>query len=643
MSVPKLCGIETEYGIFIQGATSSNPFVASRLVLGQCEEAGALLKRQQLKEARLQQMSRQYQQMSRDWQDVRASDTGIPDVEILGGGETGYPATTYYGSTYATGSSYGATYAGEPAQGDYQPLSEETYMAAYGWDYSSLMLPNGSRFYIDHAHPEYCTAEARLPRQIVAADKAGELIVERCRQRANQRGNLAEGQEIAIYKNNSDHKGNSYGCHENYLLSAGLYEDLIKRKMHRTLRALVPFLISRAIYIGAGKVGSENELSAAGYQLTQRADFFETIMGLQTTHNRPLINTRDESHASKDDYRRLHVILGDANMAETSTYLKIGTTQLVLMMLEDNALPLNFTLDDPIEAYQIISRDLTFTQPLLLDAGGSITALEMQRQYLSAAQTYLSTKVGELDDTTLAAFREVCAAWGDTLDKIGRDWRLLSKRLDWAIKRNLLERYLTGQNTSWDAVIEWELPLELTMDIQRGPGDSLDDLQRALKRLPGVRGQYVERYLQRHQLDLRQYWAQREIYFTLRRLDLEYHDIRRGADARSTGIFYRLQASGAVERMVTDAEIDHYVQFPPEDTRAYLRGEMIRRYGEHISHADWSELAFREAYAARDTYLVMPDPMALGRAEVADLLEGEQDLQSLLYALRGLVRGTDKR
>ncbi|MFQ3535212.1 MAG: proteasome accessory factor PafA2 family protein [Aggregatilineales bacterium] len=608
MATPKLIGIETEYGILVLNALASNPFVASRLVLGQCEEAGALLRRQQVKESRLAR-ARQAQKAvysAPEMQDIRLLDSGEPLVEMLSAE---------------------------------QPVRAETYMATYGWDYSSLMLPNGSRFYIDHAHPEYCTAETRLPRTALAADKAGEIIVERARQRANASQALAAGEEIAIYKNNSDHKGNSYGCHENYLLSAALYEDLIMRRFHRTLRVLIPFLTSRAIFCGSGKVGSENNNPADGYQLTQRADFFETLIGLQTTHNRPLINTRDEPHAARDEYRRLHVILGDANMAEYGTFLKIGTTQIILSMLEDNAIALNFTFDDPIEAYQAISRDLTFSRPLLLDSGGTITALEMQRQFYAAARDYVEAKAGELADDLLAAYREVLGVWADTLDKLGRDWRLLSTRLDWAIKRNLLERYLTSQRTDWSQVALWELPIELTLDQTREMmGTSPEAVQAAIRRLHGVRGSYLESYMARYKLSYADYWRQREIYFSLRRLDLEYHDIRRGAEPRQSGIFYRLQASGAVERLLTDAEIEPYITLPPEDTRAYLRGTLLARFGEHVSHVDWSEISFREPYMTHDLYLAMPDPLSGTRAQVELLLAGVTDLQGLMRALKPVVQ-----
>ncbi len=608
MTTPKLIGIETEYGIFVLNAAASNPFVASRLVLGQCEEAGALLRRHQVKEARLAQARRAQQAAytAPETQDIRLLDAGTPLAEMVD---------------------------------SEQPVRAETYMATYGWDYSSLMLPNGSRFYIDHAHPEYCTAETRLPRSAVAADKAGEIIVERARQRANARGGLAAGEEIAIYKNNSDHKGNSYGCHENYLLSAALYEDLIMRRFHRTLRVLIPFLTSRAILCGSGKVGAENEKAADGYQLTQRADFFETLIGLQTTHNRPLINTRDEPHAAREEYRRLHVILGDANMAEYATFLKIGTTQIILSMLEDNALALNFTFDDPIDAYQVISRDLTFSRPLPLDSGETITALEMQRQFYAAARDYVEARAANFADDLLAAYREVLQVWADSLDKLGRDWRLLSTRFDWAIKRNLMERYLASQRTDWSQVALWELPIELTLDQTRELlGESPEAIQAGIKRLYGVRGSYLESYMARHRLSYADYWRQREIYFSLRRLDLEYHDIRRGAEPRQNGMFYRLQASGAVERLLSDAEIEPYITTPPEDTRAYLRGTLLARFGEHVSHADWAEVSFREPYMTHDFYLALPDPLSGTRAQVEPLLEGVSTLQELLNALKPITR-----
>jgi hypothetical protein len=427
------------------------------------------------------------------------------------------------------------------------------------------------------------------------------------------------------------------------MLSAALYEELIKRKFHRTLRMLIPFLVSRAVIIGAGKVGAENEMEEAGFQLTQRADFFETLIGLQTTHNRPLINTRDEAHASSSSYRRLHVILGDANLAEYSTYLKVGMTQLVLMMLEDEAINIDLTLDDPISAYQAISRDLTLSRPLPLVNGGGITALDIQRQFLQNAVQYVAHLAElpgamrderRLTDARLAELRLILELWADALEKLSRDWRLLAARLDWCIKRSVLERYLSSQGTDWDAVQRWELPVELTLDLrQEQVGEGREALLTAVRRLPQVRARYLEDYFARHRLDAADYWRQRNVYFTLRQIDLSYHDIRRGSDAASTGMFYRLQNAGAVERLVNDAEVDYYVNNAVQDTRAYFRGHLLSRFGSSVVRADWSEITFREPSWTQDITIQMPDPTALSFEDIGHLLSRAADLPTLIRLL----------
>src|SRR5215467_2006698 len=188
------------------------------------------------------------------------------------------------------------------------------------------ILPNGARFYVDHAHPEFSTPECSNVFDLIRYEKAGERILNLSRLGANQL--IPSGRTIVIYKNNSDQKGNSYGYHENYLLD--------RRTPFQTIaERFMPFLVSRQIFCGAGKVGSENGTEPVPYQISQRADFFETEMGLDTMVKRPIINTRDEPHANRDRYRRLHVIIGDANMSEFTTYLKVGTALVVLQMIEE--------------------------------------------------------------------------------------------------------------------------------------------------------------------------------------------------------------------------------------------------------------------------------------------------------------------
>ena len=219
------------------------------------------------------------------------------------------------------------------------PVAQEFIDAEEDAGMANVILPNGARLYVDHAHPEYSTPEVTNPLDIVRWDKAGELIMAAAaRQAAIMPGINAH---IKLYKNNTDNKGASYGSHENYLMSrATPFASII--------RHLVPFFVSRQVVCGAGRVGIGQDGRGAGFQISQRADFFEVEVGLETTLKRPIINTRDEPHADAERYRRLHVIIGDANLAEISTYLKVGTTALVLAMIEDNYLADDLRIVHPV-------------------------------------------------------------------------------------------------------------------------------------------------------------------------------------------------------------------------------------------------------------------------------------------------------
>ena len=212
------------------------------------------------------------------------------------------------------------------------------------------MLTNGARYYVDHAHPEYSTPECADALELVGADKAGERILARSMQAARRL--LDPGQEIVVYKNNSDGKGNSYGSHENYLVSRQVpFVSLV--------RNLLPWFVSRQVFTGAGKVGTENGASPVDYQISARADFFEEEVGLETTLKRPLVNTRDEPHADPQKYRRLHVIVGDANLCEVATFLKVGTTAIVLAMIEDDFIDKDLSIIGPVHAVRTVSHDPT--------------------------------------------------------------------------------------------------------------------------------------------------------------------------------------------------------------------------------------------------------------------------------------------
>jgi Pup amidohydrolase len=316
----------------------------------------------------------------------------------------------------------------EPTAG--REISEEDLGLA------NVILPNGARYYVDHAHPEYSTPECLTPRDLVIHDKAGERILERSLDVVA--AEMPSTPALAIYKNNSDGKGNSYGTHENYLVDrATPFADIV--------RDLTPFFVSRQIFTGAGKLGLEAQWDDRGrhvFQLTQRADFFETEVGLETTLKRPIINTRDEPHADPEKYRRLHVIVGDANLCEVATFLKLGTTSIVLKMIEDGFLP-DFTLVNPVAAIHDVSRDVSLSAQVVLTDGRRMTALQLQTEYLELARKYVDRE----DDT--AENREVLDRWETVLQGLGDDPGSLSAQLDWVAKLRVLEGFRERDGLPW--------------------------------------------------------------------------------------------------------------------------------------------------------------------------------------------------
>ena len=298
----------------------------------------------------------------------------------------------------------------------------------------NVVLSNGARLYVDHAHPEYSSPECSDPLQAALYDKAGERVVAAAA--AAARRTLRPGESLYIHKNNSDGKGNSYGYHENYLVSrATPFADLI--------RYATTWLVTRQIFTGSGKLGSENGRPGIGYQLSQRADFFEEDVGLETTLKRPIINTRDEPHGDPTKYRRFHVIIGDANMSEVQTFLKLGTTALLLSAIEDGAIPDALTLADPVEATWQLSHDLLLTRPLPLADGSSATALELQVRYYQCLSKYA--------DRALAApvWGDVIREWGMVLHDLEVDFMRTADRLDWSAKLAMLNGFRRRDDLDW--------------------------------------------------------------------------------------------------------------------------------------------------------------------------------------------------
>ncbi|MCH8128398.1 MAG: proteasome accessory factor PafA2, partial [Acidobacteria bacterium] len=296
------------------------------------------------------------------------------------------------------------------------------------------VLTNGARLYVDHAHPEYSTPECADPLAAALYDKAGEVIMARAVVAASAL--LGDGERLVVHKNNSDGKGNSYGAHENYLIARELpFGDVVAH--------LTPFLVSRQIFTGSGKVGSENGRPEVDFQISQRADFFEEQVGLETTLKRPIINTRDEPHADPSRYRRLHVIIGDATMNEVQTYLKVGTAALVLDAIEDGALPEPISLADPVEAVWGVSHDSTLERDFET-ASGSMTALDIQWQYFEWLTKYArSVEVGPI-------YEDVLTQWELILTDLELDPATTADRLDWTAKQLILEAYRERDGLAWD-------------------------------------------------------------------------------------------------------------------------------------------------------------------------------------------------
>ena len=313
------------------------------------------------------------------------------------------------------------------------------------------VLVNGARLYHDHGHPEYATPECRSIHDVVVHDRAGARIVWEAAQRYRE----SQGREVSLYKNNTDYHGMSYGTHENYLVGRAL-------DFERLAYGLIPFFATRPIFTGAGKVGAERGRTGSHYQLSQRAEFFDTLMSVDTLHRRPLVNTRDEPHAVADDWRRLHVICGDANLCEWATALKMGTTALVLDCLEAGYGP-PAELKDPIRANRAIARNPEGHWFVELADGTSVSAVELQRAYLLAAQELAGGRDPETD--------WVLAEWEAVLDDLDADIARAADRVDWIAKKQLMDEFVEAEGLDWGSDIDLLRSIELeyhSLDPEQG-------------------------------------------------------------------------------------------------------------------------------------------------------------------------------
>ena len=491
MALPKICGIETEYGIAVRDSADFNPILTSSFLINAYAKPA------------LRRVKWDYEEEN-PLRDARGFERA-------------------------------------PVEGT---MDDDSGLV-------NVILPNGSRYYVDHAHPEYSTPECSNARDAVIWDKAGERILEDSI--AAARRLMPQAENVFIYKNNSDGKGNSYGCHEDYLVDR-------KTPFPYLVRHLIPFFVTRQVFTGAGKVGGENGAHEVDYQISQRADFFEVEVGLETTFKRPIINTRDEPHADPDRYRRFHVIVGDANMSEISNYLKLGTTAIVLKMIEDDFIADDFSLLEPVKSMRAVSHDPSCRGLIEMSDGRKLTAIELQWDYLRLAKKYAQDNAS--DDVA----NDVLDRWEQVLERLERDAMSLERELDWVAKLSMLEAYRAR--------------------------DGLD-------------------------------WTQPK----LRLIDLQYHDVR-----RPKSLYWRLVRSGKIERVVSDEEIEHAVHHPPEDTRAYFRGECLRRFSPAITAASWDALIFDTGDEPLRKVPTL-EPGRGSRKHVQSLLDASPDASTLIANL----------
>ena len=350
-------------------------------------------------------------------------------------------------------------------------------IAADGIGVANMVLGNGARFYVDHAHPEYSAPETTDPVEAMVYDQAGDRIMHWAAQLTaarSARGESAlEGHPpcpaLKLYKNNVDGKGASFGAHENYQYSRELDFDVLAQ-------ALIPFMVTRQIFCGAGRVGLGQRSEQPGFQLSQRADYIEQEISLETTLNRGIINTRDEPHAAAESFGRLHVIIGDANMSQIATALKLGTTSLVIDAIEAGVDFSDLKLLNAVRAVQTVSRDLTLSTPLALVDGRTMTALEIQGAYLRRVRDYASS----VESTATEGQQLILTLWDEVLGKLAADPLSAADMVDWAAKLSLINRYRAQG-------LDWDNPKLALIDLQYADIDPSKGLYFALLRAGRMR------------------------------------------------------------------------------------------------------------------------------------------------------------
>jgi proteasome accessory factor A len=459
------------------------------------------------------------------------------------------------------------------------PYAERVAYGTGGYVYNpqdwgrKYLASNGGCVYIDLDHLEICQPEVLGAYDHLAAWHAMLRIARHALDAANAR--LPPGQTIHVLVNNSDGRGNSYGSHLNFLVTRRAWDNIFERKLHHLLY-LAAFQISSIVFTGQGKVGVENGRPAVRYQLSQRADFFEALTGVQTTYRRPIVNSRDEPLCGPQEatpasaLARLHCIFFDSTLCHGSSLLKVGVMQLVLAMIEAEEIDPGLILDDPVATVVRWSHDPTLEARARMASGKVLTAVELQLLFLERAERFAAT--GGFDGIVPRA-ADILALWADTLEKLcAKDLPALAGRLDWIRKLFTLERALERRpDLGWDA--------------------------------PAIK-----------------------------HLDFLYASLDRDA-----GLYWAHERRGDVERLVSEAEIERFVHEPPDDTRAWTRAMLLRIAGARgVQDVDWDAIRFRKVvpgYWTRSRTLRLDDPLAFTKAAVADVIGGAATLDDILDAL----------
>jgi len=519
--LPKLCGADIEVGNFILGSNRQGGTGG--------EAARALLREIE----------------------------GVPRDERKTAGHTRDYDSHYGGSDYSYGRYYGGSY-GYDSQ---------------DWG-RKFLKSNGGCVYIDLDHLELCLPEVVSAHDWVACWHAMLRIARRAMMDANE--GLGDGRKIQVLINNSDGLGHSYGSHLDFLVTRRAWDNLFHRKLHQLLY-LASFQVSSIVFTGQGKVGAENGTPAVGFQLSQRADFFETLTGSQTTSNRPIVNSRDEalcgrSRSEESGMARLHCIFYDSNLCHAANLLKIGSMQIMLAMIEAERINPSLILDDPVEAVVCWSHDPSLKATARMASGQELTAVEAQLLFLEEAKRFCEE--GGCEGIVPRA-DDILALWEDTLLKL-KDGNLsaLSSRLDWVLKLSVLQQVI-GQHPELD----WESP-------------------------------------------------------AVKQLDHLYSSLD-----PSEGLYWAYERSGLVEAHATEAEIARFAENPPDDTRAYARAMLLRRAGAGgVDSIDWDSIRFKRKGKKKyywPTYrtLDLSNPLAFSRAHTEALFADGASLDDILDTL----------